>query len=295
MRHGFSIAFALILSGTASAQQITLLIDNSTSVVVSPRDCNTTRQITWTASTYIGWCQDLRVWVTTGDCGDDSVSGDFIVGSAPFSTATRSFSLPVTSLPIFRQTDGGVACGAAVNQVHRICASAKFRDAFGGCPTSFVRASPPPTIEYRGLAPAAPTITDVLPQDGALTVQTSTSSDILNVHIQIRVAGTADFVEAGTFYASAGKGKVSGLTNGTLYDVRVYGEDAAGNFTDPSDIWQATPVASEGFYKTYRREGGADLGGCGDVGGGGMDWRLALLGLGILPLLRRRRSCRRDR
>jgi hypothetical protein len=87
---------------------------------------------------------------------------------------------------------------------------------------------------------------------------------------------------------------VSGLTNGTLYDVRIYGEDAAGNFTDPSDVVQATPVASEGFYKTYRREGGADRGGCGDIGGGGMDWRLALLGLGILPLLRRRRSCRRD-
>lgn len=296
MRYSHPIALALILSSSASAQTIQVLIDGSNRAVVSARQCDTKRLISWTASVFSGWCPDnLQIWVTTGECGDVPGSGDTPVFNTSFSATDRTFQLLVSDLPIFHQADAGFMCGdTTINQVHKICASAKFGGTFGCTNPSVVRGNNPPTIEYRGKPPRAPTITNLVEQDGALTVEVSTSSEVIIVHVQVRAAGAADFVNALDFNASAGKGKVDGLTNGTLYDVRVVGEDAAGNLSDPSDIAQGTPVASDGFYKLYRREGGADLGGCGDVAGGAVDWRLLLLALGILPLLRRKRSCRHD-
>lgn len=294
MRYSFPIALALMLSSSALAQTIQLQIDNSNKVVVSPRQCDTTRLISWTASTVAGWCTDLQIWVTAGECGDSPGTGDTPQFTASFQSTDRTFQFQVKDLPIFHQADAGFMCGdTTINQVHKICAAAKFAGTFGTC-SNVTRGSNPPTIEYRGKPPPAPTITSLLEQDSALTVEVSASSDVITFHVQVREAGAGDFVNALDFNASAGRGKVEGLTNGTLYEVRVVGEDAAGNLTDPSDIVQGTPVKSDGFYATYRREGGADLGGCGDISGGGMDWRLLLIGLGFLPLLWRRRSCRRD-
>jgi hypothetical protein len=287
---------ALMLSSSALAQTIQVLIDNSNKAVVSSRQCDTKRLISWTASVFTGWCPDnLQIWVTTGECTDAPGSGDTPVFNTSFSATDRTFQLLVSDLPIFHQADAGFMCGdTTINQVHKICASAKFGGTFGCTSPSVVRGSNPPTIEYRGKPPPAPTITSLLEQDSALTVEVSTTSDVITVHVQVREAGTGDFVNALDFNASAGRGKVEGLTNGTLYEVRVVGEDAAGNLSDPSGIVQGTPVKSDGFYATYRREGGADLGGCGDIAGGRMDWRLLLIGLGFLPLLWRKRSCRRD-
>ncbi len=295
MRHSFPIALALVVAGSASAQQtISVLINNASSVVVSPRQCDERRTISWSASTYTGWCTGLQIWVTTGQCGDAPVAGDTPVFNDSFQATDRTNQLRVSDLPIFQQADAGYACGAAVNQVHRICASSTYPSGFQGCGSpATVRGTNPPTIEYRGRPPDPPTITSVAPLDGALRVQVNANSDTVLVHLQFRVAGTDEFADGGQFSTSANGGKIDGLNNGTLYDVRVYGEDAAGNLSNPSDISQGTPVASEGFYTMYRRDGGADLGGCGDVGGGGIDWRL-ILGVGLLPLLRRRRSCRRD-
>ena len=295
MRHSFPIALALVVASSASAQQtISVLINNSSSVVVSPRQCNEQRTISWTASTYSLWCGDLlQVWVTTGQCLDDPGASDTTFTSS-FSATDRTFTFFVRDLPIFQQADAGSTCGAALNQVHRICASGRYPGALGSCSSPTVVRGTSATIEYRGKPPDPPSITGVVPLDGALRVQVDANSDTVFVHLEVRVAGTGDFAPAGQFSTSgANSGKIDGLNNGTLYDVRVYGEDSAGNLSNPSDIAQGTPVASEGFYTIYRRDGGGELGGCGDVGGGGIDWRL-ILGVGLLPLLRRRRSCRRD-
>lgn len=287
-------AFLSVIAGAASAQTLSLSLDQGQqTVVVSPRDCNIQHTISWSADTYSNWCTGLQIWVTTSTCGDAPVTGDFVFNTT-FQATSRDLQLFVRDLPIFGQADAGSTCGSAINQVHRVCAAAKYPSTLGCTVSSvFVHASTTPTIEYRGVPPAVPSDLQVAPQDGALSVRANASSDTLSVHMQLRIAGTGDFVEAGQFLVSAGGGKIDGLVNGTTYDVRVYGEDAAQNRSDFSVSVQGTPVASEGFYGTYRRNGGSEMGGCGDVGGGGIDWRL-VLGVGILPLLRRRRSCRRD-
>jgi len=78
--------------------------------------------------------------------------------------------------------------------------------------------------------------------------------------------------------------RIGGLANGTQYEVKVVAFSAALNPSIESGAAYASPVPVDDFWRLYRKNGGAEEGGCGS-GGAGL---LALLGL--LPLALRRRT-----
>src|SRR5262249_19763980 len=137
VRYSFPIAIALTLSSSASAQTITLLVNQTNQVVVSSGQCDNTLRVFWNASTFTGWCGDLQIWVTAGECGDAPVTGDTPQRTFSFSATDRNFDFLVKDLPIFKQADGGAVCGdRTINQVHKVCAAARFGGSFGGCVTT---------------------------------------------------------------------------------------------------------------------------------------------------------------
>src|SRR5262249_60946812 len=90
--------------------------------------------------------------------------------------------------------------------------------------------------------------------DGALKVNVSASpTDVALIHVEMRQAGVGDFGEVATFSPAQGNAKISNLQNGTPYEVRAYDDDGVGNFSDRTAVRTATPVASDGFYETYRK------------------------------------------
>ncbi len=82
--------------------------------------------------------------------------------------------------------------------------------------------------------------------------------------------------------------RVSGLQNGVLYDVVVYGFSEGNNESDASNTVQGTPVQVLDFWRLYKTDGGRELGGC-STGGAGLGALLALV-----PLALRRRRGRRS-
>jgi hypothetical protein len=68
--------------------------------------------------------------------------------------------------------------------------------------------------------------------------------------------------------------RISGLENGTTYDVWVVAYSSAGNESDRSELSAGTPQHVQDFFDGYQVAGGAERGGCGAGGRGGL---LALL------------------
>ncbi len=295
MRSLFAAAYILAISSAALAQTITIQIDGLSKITLSPRDCDSTHTVNWTMTATGQLCSAAKFWITRTNCGNDAAGDDIVLTPSPSQTdrSGQFTTPPLRNFPAFVQTDGGFACGAAVNQTHLVCGAVRVPSTFQcGSSDNFVTASSPGTIDYRGIPPAAPTITDLSPQDSALTVHVSTTSDVVTVHVQIRVAGSGNFNEVASFSTSVNNSvKIGNLQNGVAYEVQAIGEDAAGNQSDPSNIAQATPVASEGFFEEYRRLGGKETGGCGGALPGVISVPLAF---GGYRLLRRKRSCRRD-
>jgi MYXO-CTERM domain-containing protein len=79
---------------------------------------------------------------------------------------------------------------------------------------------------------------------------------------------------------------ISGLQNGTQYEVRVFALSIGGNESEESDPALGTPVPVDDFFDVYRRDPGArEEGGCGTGGAG----PLGLVAVGLVALLRRRK------
>lgn len=289
----------LLAPGLCLAQ--TLPISISGGVVVNgvnrfgPIHCGTTFSVSWgipTPAQLTTVCAIPEFWITASTCGDHPASGDLtLVPTQPLTTSSRSGtfnSVSVTDLPIFQGADGGGACGVySASTTLYVCGSVKYNNSLSGCGFSdfFVHGSNPP-LQYRGSAPSGPSSFDVTGLDSALKVNASASSDVSLIHVEIRQSGVGDFGEAGSFSPDQGSVKISGLQNGTAYDVRVYDDDGVGNYSARTDPITATPIASDGFYQTYRRLGGTDTGGC----AGALPGALILpLVFGVYRLLRRKR------
>jgi uncharacterized protein (TIGR03382 family) len=79
---------------------------------------------------------------------------------------------------------------------------------------------------------------------------------------------------------------ISGLVNDQDYSVVVYALSVGRNESDPSEAVIGTPRPVDDFFDVYRRfDGAREEGGCGSGGTG----PLALVALGLLALLRRRK------
>ena len=256
-----------------------------------PANCGQVFVVQWgipTPAQITTMCTVPEFWITAGICGDHPATGDLIlIPNTPLDQSSRSGTfnpVGVNDLPIFNTADGGGTCGSyAANTTLYVCGSVQVPV----CGTNtFLRASNPP-IQYRGLPPSAPTSIDVTALDSALRVNVSASpTEVALIHVEMREAGVGDFAEVASFSPAVGNAKISNLQNGTTYEVRAYDDDGVGNYSDRTAVVAATPVASDGFYETYRRLGGEDTGGCGSALPGALGIPLVV---GLYRLLRRKR------
>ncbi len=304
MRAFLILACVLLLPRPVFAQTASLPITIGGGVLVNgvtrvgPAQCNSSLTIQWgipTAAVIPGQvCSPPQFWITSGTCPSDASGpaiGDLVLRPA-FSSTDRSgtFSpVAVSDLPL-QTADGGGGCGnLPANVTLYVCATVKYNVTSFGCGTNdaILHATNAPTIQYRGAAPSTPSLDGVTPQDGAVVVNVTASSDANLIHVEMRPLGQGDFAEVATFTPDKSSTKVSGLTNGTTYEVRVFVDDGVGNNSPYSATLTATPVASDGLLQTYRRDGGTETGGCGSALPAGLGIPLVL---GGYRWLRRRRT-----
>lgn len=140
--------------------------------------------------------------------------------------------------------------------------------------------------------PAPPDEVSATGGDASVTVSWSYAgitrpSDISAFRVAYREASsTADPSYAPETNASPAR--VSGLVNGTEYEVWVEARDEAGNWGDASPSATASARPSNDFWESYLAAGGSQTGGCSSASGFGLPG-LLLVGLALV-LVRRRRA-----
>jgi len=258
------LTLLLFAAVPAAAQNLTLDISGASAVLVGPNDCTLTSTVNWRIQVTGTACSDLTLWVTSQTtCSTMPAAGDKVLGPVTQSTWLQmgqgSFSLPVTELPAL---NGGNCPQQGLDQTMRVCGYAKYNAlACNGNTDVEVKATQPPTITYDTKAPAVPTIDSVVSLDSALKVNFTVDSDTSQVGVYMGTdPAVLDLVATGL--ASSGSIRVDGLTNGTLYYVRIYAEDAAGNQSARSEQDFGIPEHTYGFFANYQKYNGAEHGGC---------------------------------
>jgi hypothetical protein len=275
----------LLLSSLAVAQTtgVTLTVDGSDSVAISPSGCGESLTVSWTAQAGAIPCSELTFWSTTGECGEAAAAGDKSYDAIPKDVwptkGTSTFTIKVSELPMFTASDAGFTCGTLGDERKvKLCAFFVYSSFACGSNETKVKGTAPPTITYDAKAPDAPVI-EVLSRDSALTVKLSASDDSETVNIEARVAGEGEFQVMETVASATSDAKITGLSNNVLYEVRAVAFDAAENESAPSEIVTGTPIRTEGFFSDYRNSGGRDQGGCTSAPGGMLLWLAAVVGL----------------
>lgn len=83
--------------------------------------------------------------------------------------------------------------------------------------------------------------------------------------------------------------RVSGLENGTTYDVWAVAYSEAGNASEPSELTVGTPQPVLDFHDVYQASGGSEAGGCSHAGGAGVAAMVAAALAASAATRRRRR------
>jgi hypothetical protein len=226
--------------------------------------------------------------------------GDIFLKTISYQTLSAipqgNFDVKVPELPGFiSQTleDGGVttvttACGDLNEEkTHLVCGSAN-AGTLGSCVnygnTTKLKASPL-KLKYDTLPPSAPSISEVIGTNGTATLSFTINADatyaVASV-TEVSTDGGADVTtERAQANAETGKVKVTGLTNGRPYILRLRFVDAAGNVGPLSEPVSVTPVRTVGFWGVYKDAGGTDVGGC------SMSWGLMPILAALLFMMRR--------
>ncbi len=264
--------------------------DGLSSYTFGASSCGGTLQATWTSTLRGVPCGDMAVWITNGECGDAPATGDHSLDSVTSAlvltvrTGTITINLaqtPTGDLTGFTsELDGGASCGQPDTEVDmKLCASIPLQSGV----SCIQNHASPLDIVYDTKPPATPSIDTVTVKDASLQIGVTYSSDSEFVYVEAKGAGEADFGHSTQIVvADTSSGTISGLVNGTTYDLRAYAVDAAGNVSGYSDIVSATPLHTTGFWEAYRRAGGQAQG-CSAV------WGAPVLAGALLLLLRRRR------
>lgn len=276
---------------TTSALTLRAGSDATDTYPLKATDCNLKLAVTWTYNYNVGFlCTALKLWSTDGECGDapgdNDVRYDDVSQLIVTSTRSGTFTVPIADLPGFK-SGTATPCGSAnLTKTHKVCGVIEYAQTTCGFTTQPKLQASPLKIVYDTLPPTAPVISDATALDQSATVKFSADTDSAYVMAEVRAQGSTDFVSGGEVLASAGSIKVTGLANGTTYDIRLRARDANDNVSEPSDPVAVTPIKTIGFWGAYRYAGGTDRGGCSAAPG-------LLPGLLLLwPLWRRRRGAR---
>lgn len=285
------LALAMVLATGASAQTVAALTlragsDSTDNYGIGATSCGQRVRVTWTYAIDVGFlCGALKLWSTTGSCGDEPGSDDVRYDDVPVLTVqasrTGTFDVVIAELPGFRNED--TPCGVTGKTVtHQVCGAISYSQMGCGYGDQKLTASSL-RITYDTDPPAAPVLTEVTPLDRSAALSFTASSDASIVIAEVAGPGDAAFASMGEVLASAGSMKVLGLRNGLEYRVRLRARDLAGNTSEPSQELTVTPINTVGFWGAYLDAGGTDEAGCAAAPG---LWPLLLL---LWPLRRRRR------
>lgn len=256
--------------------------------VLGKTECNLKLRVRWNYQYNVGiLCTPLKLWSTEGECGEAPGTSDVRYDDVPALTVGSvregNFDVAIDELPGFK-AGSSTPCGSAdLSKTHKVCGVVEYSQASCGFTTQPKLQASSLKIVWDSLPPAPPSITSTEALDQSATVAFTVGADAAYVLAEVRAQGSADFVGAGEVVATAGRIKVSGLTNGTTYDVQLRARDDAGNVSAPSSPQSVTPIKTIGFWGAYRYKGGTDQGGCASAPG------LLFPALVLLPLLRRRR------
>jgi len=275
----------VMTSSLTAAAQFTIRTSASstdTEYAFGASDCSTTLTLVWTVTGALGGVTNgnMKLWATSASsCADaptsDDLSFDDVTPSTYLLTTTGTFTVTPSSFPGFATT----ACGGAdLSVTTRICGAYTYLASTYSSTTSVAQASPLALV-YDTKPPSAPSITAVSAYDGTARITFSANSDVTSISAQVRGPDDADFTTRATVDSSVTLIKVTGLTNGVEYQLRLFGADAAGNESEPSEAISATSKQTSGFYGVYLDAGGTDAGGCSAAGG--------LIPLLVVLLLRR--------
>lgn len=292
----FLLAAVLMASAVASAQTVSPLtirrVDDPTidSYTFGAAQCRDTLTVRWTYSLNVNLCTGLKLWSTEGTCGDAPGTADVKYDEVPQFTVSSlrsgTFSVKIAELPAFAAADTATPCGGqGIAKTHQLCGMLEYTTYICGSGQQKISASPLKLI-YDTAPPTAPSITGFFAQDGAIKVSFTADADTSVVLGEVKGPSDAAFRSSGEAAVSAGALRITGLTNGTTYDVRVRGRDASGNVGEASEIISATPVRTVGFFGVLREKGSSEQGGGCSLGG-------PLVPLGLLALaglFARRRS-----
>lgn len=263
------VSFGIRETPTATSDQL----------VIGASSCGTSRVVYWVWNQLLSQpCNEMRLWATSGSCGDKPGDKDleFPTVNQLLITTTRQGTLTVVidDLPGFAP-GSTTPCGGATTLTveHRICAAVPASpQCFGGFQAPQTLTASPLRITYDAQPPNAPIVTEVLPQDKALKVAFSVSSDTTQIIAFVRPQGSTDYTRRPNISLGAGREIViDGLLNATTYDVVLRAVDGADNESADSEPGSGTPRRTVGFWGTYRDAGGTDTGGCST-------------GLGLAPL-----------
>ncbi|MEW6430872.1 MAG: MXAN_2561 family MXYO-CTERM-anchored protein [Myxococcota bacterium] len=289
------VLLAATAASGASAQTslgtaITLRAGNSSSdtYVLTSSDCNVKLRVRWQYQYNVGLlCTPLKLWSTEGECGEAPGTNDVRYDDVPAVTVTTAregaFDVAINELPGLK-TGSATPCGTAdLAKTHKVCGVIEYAQTSCGFTTQPKLTASSLRIIYDTLPPSPPTITGIEALDQSATVSFTVGSDATSVTAEVRAQGSATFVSGGEVVATAGRIQVTGLANGTTYDIQLRARDEAGNVSAGSNVQSVTPIKTIGFWGAYRYKGGTDQGGCGTAPG------LSLPALALLTLLRRRR------
>jgi MYXO-CTERM domain-containing protein len=145
------------------------------------------------------------------------------------------------------------------------------------------------TLTLSTQAPQAPRLDRVSPGNERLEADwTAATGGIAPEWFRVIARQSGSTAVTSTRDSQGSNGFVSGLVNGTTYDVTVAALSAAGNPSPESNALPGTPIPADDFWDRYSAAGGQEQGGCASGAAG----PLALLGLAAL--LARRRNGRRS-
>lgn len=270
----------LVLAASAQAQTTTSAAltlragNNSTDTYTLgvPADCSLVLRVRWQYVTSVGiLCTPLKLWGTDGECGEAPGVADVRYDDVPALRVTSAredgFDVRISELPGFKPGTA-TPCGSAnLSKTHKICGVIEYSQTSCGFTTQPKLSASPLKIVHDTLPPTAPVVTGTTALDGSIRVSFAVDSDTQVVLAEVRPQGTTDFTSGGEAVANAGAIRVSGLTNGTTYDIQLRAKDGAGNVSPPSDLVASTPIRTIGFWGAYRAAGGTDQGGCASAPG----------------------------
>lgn len=267
------IALVSALVSSAAFAQIQLTFpSNATSASFSPASCSGRTTLSWTVPVIVQVCDTVEFFVTETACTDNGVvAGDYDLGTESVATTgvrTGTKTIDFNRLPgISGTADGGFFCGAPVEKPWRVCAVYEVNNptGFGGFCTQRSARKDSVTLSYDGKPPAVPTLVEAVGVERGVRVIADVGEDADLVRFGTRRTGEDvpyTFNTEIAAEAASATTRITDLENGVQYDVVAVAVDQAGNVSAESNVIQAIPTETLGFWDAYKKAGGAEQGGC---------------------------------